>query len=93
MVRDWFILRQRDCGLRRHLDSVPLDTPIREIVDRCMVRESHSDMNRLSPAPPLVPVAVMQDVADDSSSGWREGAWAYRIGPQNIGILPSYSQS
>ena len=30
MVRDRFILGQRDCGLRRHLDSVPPDTPIRE---------------------------------------------------------------
>ena len=77
MVRDWFILGQRDCGLRRHLDSVPPDTPIREIVDQCRVWESHSDnTSRLSPAPalgPKVPVTVIQDAADDSSSGWREG--------------------
>ena len=76
MVRDRFIMGQRDCGLRRHLDSVPPDTPIREIVDRCRVWESHSDMNRLLPAPalgPEVPVAVIQDATDDSSSGRREG--------------------
>ena len=35
MVRDRLILEQQSCGLRRHLDSVPLDTPIREIVVRC----------------------------------------------------------
>ena len=37
MVRDRFIAAQRSCGLRRHLDSVPPDTPIRDIVDRCCV--------------------------------------------------------
>ena len=37
MVRDRFLADQRSCGLRRHLDSVPPDTPIREIVDRCRV--------------------------------------------------------
>ena len=43
MVRDKFITAQRRCGLRRHLDSVPPDTPIRDIVDRCRVWESHSE--------------------------------------------------
>ena len=46
MVRDRFIADQRSCGLRRHLDSVPPDTPIREIVDRCRVWESHSEQKR-----------------------------------------------
>ena len=32
-----------DCALRRHLDSVPPDTPIRDIVDWCRVWESHLD--------------------------------------------------
>ena len=49
MVRDRFISGQRDCGLRRHLDSVPPDTSIRDILDRCRVRESHSEKNRKSP--------------------------------------------
>ena len=50
MVWDRFIADQRSCGLRRHLDSVPPDTPIREIVDRCRVWESHSEQKRgLSP--------------------------------------------
>ena len=43
MIRDIFIAAQRSCGLRRHLDCVPLDTPIRDIVDRCHVWESNSE--------------------------------------------------
>ena len=44
MIRDRFIAAQRSCGLRRHLDCVPPDTPIRDIVDRCSVRESHLEL-------------------------------------------------
>ena len=40
MVRDRFVTGHRDYDLRRHLDSVPPDTPIREIVDRCSVGKS-----------------------------------------------------
>ena len=43
MVRDRFVSGHWDCTLRRHLDSVPPDTPIRNIVDQCRVWESHSD--------------------------------------------------
>ena len=43
MIRDRFIAAQRCCGLRRHLDGVPPDTPIRDIVDRCRMWESHSE--------------------------------------------------
>ena len=46
MVRDRFIAYQRSCGLRRHLDSVPPDTPIREIVDHCRVWESPLEQKR-----------------------------------------------
>ena len=46
MVRDRFIANQWSCGLRRHLDSVPPDMPIREIVDHCRVWESHSEQKR-----------------------------------------------
>ena len=45
MIRDRFIAAQRSCGLHRHLDCVPPDTPIRDIVDRCRVWESHSELN------------------------------------------------
>ena len=43
MARDRFIAAQQSCGLRRHLDSVPPDTHIWDIVDRCCVWESHSE--------------------------------------------------
>ena len=46
MVMDRFITAQQRCGLRRHLDSVPPDTPIRDIVDRCCVWESHSEQKK-----------------------------------------------
>ena len=49
MVRDRFISKQQNYELKCHLDSVPPDTPIREIVDRCRVWESHTDQNRRPP--------------------------------------------
>ena len=44
MVRDQFINGQVECALRRHLDSLGLDTPMAHIVDRCRVWESHRDV-------------------------------------------------
>ena len=52
IVRDRFIAAQRSCGLRRHLDSVPPDTPIRDIVDHCRVwggGESFGEGDGVSP--------------------------------------------
>ena len=43
LIRDRFIAGHSNCDLRRHLDSVSPDTPIRDVVDRCRVWESHSD--------------------------------------------------
>ena len=43
LVRDRFIAGQIECSLRRHLDSVEPGTPIRDIVDRCRVWESHAE--------------------------------------------------
>ena len=37
------VAAQHNCGLRRHLDGVSSDAPIRDIVDSCRVWESHSD--------------------------------------------------
>ena len=44
LVRDRFIAGQDSCALCRHLDSVAPETPIRDIVDRCRVWESHADL-------------------------------------------------
>ena len=43
LIRDRFIAGHDNCNLCRHLDSVPLDTPIRDVVDRCRVWESHAN--------------------------------------------------
>ena len=43
IILDRFIAGHDSCELRRHLDSVSPETPIREIVDRCRVWESHAD--------------------------------------------------
>ena len=45
LIRDRFIAGQEICELRRHLDCLPPDTPLRDIVDRCRVWESHSDLS------------------------------------------------
>ena len=40
LIRDRFISGHNSCELWRHLDSVPPDTPIRDVVDRCCIWES-----------------------------------------------------
>ena len=58
-----------NCDLRRHLDSVPPETPIRDIVDRCRVWEGHADQSsrRLTkPSPdPIYPAYVVGDADYD----------------------------
>ena len=44
LIRDWFIAGHGSCDLRRHLDCLPPDTPLRDIVDRCRVWESHAEL-------------------------------------------------
>ena len=43
LIWDQFVAGHENCALWRHLDSVPRETPIRDIVDRCRVWESHTD--------------------------------------------------
>ena len=43
LIRDRFIAGHSNCDLRRHLDSVPPEPPIRDVVDRCRIYESHAD--------------------------------------------------
>ena len=45
LIRDRFIAGHESCELRRHLDCLPPDTPLRDIVDRFRVWESHSDLS------------------------------------------------
>ena len=65
LIRDRFIAGHSSCELRRYLDSVPPETPIRDVVDRCRVLESHADpeIRRVSkPRPgPIYPAYVVGD--------------------------------
>ena len=64
LIRDRFIAGHNSCELRRHLDSVPSETPKRDVVDRCRVWESHADPNRRisKPSPdPIYPAYIVGD--------------------------------
>ena len=69
LIRDRFIAGHSNCELRRHLDSVPQETPIRDIVDRCRVWESHADPSSrrlIKPSPdPIYPAYVVGDADYD----------------------------
>ena len=64
LIRDRFIAGHESCDLRRYLDSVPPDTLLRNIVDRCRVWESHGspEARRISkPMPePVYPTYVVE---------------------------------
>ena len=53
------------CTLRQHLDSVELETPIRDIVDACRVWESHAEfVDHRGDSPTLrqpLPVCPIED--------------------------------
>ena len=77
LIRDWFIAGHSSCELRRHLDSVPPETPIRDVVDRCRVWESHADpaVRRVSkPSPDLTYPAYVVGDADRNSENTRVAA-------------------
>ena len=65
MIRGRFIAGHGSCELRRYLDCVPPDTPLRDIVDRCRVWESHAEpeVRRVSkPMPePAYPAYVVNE--------------------------------
>ena len=69
IIRDRFVAGDDSCELRWDLDSVPPETPIRDIVDRCWVWESHadSDVRRISKPGPVR--AFPTYVASDSGGG------------------------
>ena len=65
LIRDRFIAGHSSCELRRHLDSVPPETPVRDMVDRCRVWESHAEpavRRIIKPSPdPIYPAYVVGD--------------------------------
>ena len=70
LIRDRFIAGHGNCDLRRHLDSVSPETPIRDVVDRCRVWESHADpaVRRIGkPNPdPTYPTYAVGDADSDN---------------------------
>ena len=64
LIRYRFIAGHESYDLRRYLDCVPPDTPLRDIVDRCRVWESHgnTEVRRVSkPMPePVYPTYVVE---------------------------------
>ena len=65
LIWDRIIAGHSSCELRRYLDSVPPETPIRDVGDRCRVWEGHADpeIRRVSkPGPePSYPAYVVGD--------------------------------
>ena len=77
LIRDRFIAAHSSCELRRHLDSVPPETQIRDVVDRCHVWESHADLTVhpvSKPSPDLTYPAYVVGDADRNSENTRVAA-------------------
>ena len=88
LIRDRFIAGHSSCELRRHLDGVPLETPIRDVVDQCHVWESHADpaVHRVSkPSPdPIYPAYVVEDSDSISETTWVAAVTRPRSGPDQL---------
>ena len=70
LIRDRFRAGHSNCDLRRHLDSISPETPIRDVVDRCHVWESHADpavrrISKLTPDP-IDPTYAVGDTDSDN---------------------------
>ena len=79
LIRDRFIAGHSNCDLRRHLNSVSPETPIRDVVDRCCVWESHADpaVRRISkPNPDLTYPAYAVGYADSDNEATRVAVWS-----------------
>ena len=59
LIRDRLIAGHESCELRRHLDCLPPDTPLRDIVDRCRVWEIHADPSVRRVSKPMPEPAYM----------------------------------
>ena len=77
LIRDRIIAGHSSCELQGYLDSVPPETPIRDVVDRCRVWESHADpaVRRVSkPSPDLIYPAYVVEDSDNISETKRVAA-------------------
>ena len=88
LIRDRFIAGHNSCELWRHLDSVPPETPIRDVVDHCRIWESHADpaVRRVSkPSPgPIYPAYVVGDSDKISETTWVAAVTRPMSGPDQL---------
>ena len=88
LIHDRFIAGHSSCELWRHLESVPPETPIRDVVDRCRVWESHADpaVRRISkPSPDQTYPAYVAGDSDSISETTRVAAVTRpRSGPNQL---------
>ena len=70
------------------MDSVPPETPIRDVVDRCRVWESHADteVRRISkPSPdPIYPAYVVGDSDNIGETRWVVAVTRPKPGPDQL---------
>ena len=87
-IRDHFIAGHSSCELWRYFDSVPPETPIRDVVDRCRVWESRADpeVHRISkPSPdPICPAYVVGDSDNMGETRWVAAVTRPKPGPDQL---------
>ena len=86
LIQDRFIASHSNCDLRRDLDSVSPETPIRDVADRCRVWASHADpavrgVSKPSPDP-MYPAYAVGD-ADNNIETTRVAAVTGQRSSQN----------
>ena len=88
LIRDRLIAGHSSCELQRHLDSVPPETPIRDVVDRCRVWESHADpaIHRVGKPSldPIYPAYVVGDSDNISEMKRVEAVNRPKSGPDQL---------
>ena len=88
LICDRFIAGHSSCELQRYLDSVPPETPIQDVVDRCRIWESHADLavRRVSkPSPdPIYPAYVVRDSDNISEMTQVAAVTRPRSGPDQL---------
>ena len=81
IIRDRFIAGHLNSALRRHLDSLPPETPIREIVDRCKVWQSHADTDDRRVVKPMLERVQLMHAVSEPTLGPTEQVVAAVTGP------------
>ena len=83
LICDIFIAGHSSCELWRYLDSIPADTPIRDVVDRCCIWESHADPAVRRVSKPSTDPIHMAYVVEDSDNISKTKRW-WRLPGRNL---------